>query len=141
MNKDVLVAHASDGMGCAYEKEVTSISVWINEKCRHCVNDESVSALLKEAKKSGKIQIYICGNKKMDGNIDAFGSTPLYTNGQFSVNELIYNGNAVWSRIKSIDMNCKKNQAITTFIHGMQTINRHSHAIQKHGNNHLRDTV
>lgn len=38
-------------------------------------------------------------------------------------------------------MNCKKNQAITTFIHGMQTINRHSHAIQKHGNNHLRDTV
>ncbi len=37
----------------------------------------------------------------MDGNIDAFGSTPLYTNGQFSVNELIYNGNAVWSRIKS----------------------------------------
>ena len=40
-----------------------------------------------------------------------------------------------------IDMNCKKNQAITTFIHGMQTINRHSHAIQKHGNNHLRDTV
>lgn len=44
MNKDVLVAHASDGMGCAYEKEVTSISVWINGKCRHCVNDESVSA-------------------------------------------------------------------------------------------------
>lgn len=80
MNKDVLVAHASDGMGCAYEKEVTSISVWINGKCRHCVNDESVSALLKEAKKSGKIQIYICDNKKMDGNIDAFGSTPLYTN-------------------------------------------------------------
>lgn len=101
MNKDVLVAHASDGMGCAYEKEVTSISVWINGKCRHCVNDESVSTLLKEAKKSGKIQIYICDNKKMDGNIDAFGSTPLYTNGQFSVNELIYNGNAVWSRIKS----------------------------------------
>ena len=101
MNKDVLVAHASDGMGCAYEKEVTSISVWITGRCRHCVNDESVSALLKEAKKSGKIQIYICDDKKMDGNIDAFGSTPLYTNGQFSVNELIYNGNAVWSRIKS----------------------------------------
>lgn len=40
-----------------------------------------------------------------------------------------------------MDMNCKKNQAITTFIHGIQTINRHSHAIQKHGNNHLRDTV
>ena len=39
--------------------------------------------------------------RKWYGNIDAFGSTPLYTNGQFSVNELIYNGNAVWSRIKS----------------------------------------
>ena len=38
-----------------------------------CIRDR-----LKEAKKSGKIQIYICDDKKMDGNIDAFGSTPLY---------------------------------------------------------------
>ena len=101
MKKNILVAHASDGLGNILKKEVSLISVWINGRCGHCVNDESVSALLKEAKKSGKIQIYICDNKKMDGNIDAFGSTPLYTNGQFSVNELIYNGNAVWSRIKS----------------------------------------
>lgn len=101
MDKDVLMAHASDGMGCTYEKEVTSISVWINGKCGHRVDDESVSALLEEAGKSGKMQIYICDNKKMDGNIDAFGSTPLYTNGQLSVNKLIYNGNVVWSRINS----------------------------------------
>lgn len=84
-----------------YEKEVASISVWINGKCEHRVDDESVSALLSEARKSGKMQIYICDNKKMDGDIDAFGSTPLYTNGQLSVNELIYNGNVVWSRSNS----------------------------------------
>lgn len=66
MNKDVLIAYAYDGMRHTYEKEVTSISVWINGKCGHQVNDESVSALLKEAKESGKMQIYICDNK-LDG--------------------------------------------------------------------------
>lgn len=100
MNKDVLIAYAYDGMRHTYEKEVTSISVWINGKCGHQVNDESVSALLKEAKESGKMQIYICDNK-LDGKIDAFGGTPLYTNGQLSVNELIYNGTVVWSRFNS----------------------------------------
>lgn len=100
MNKDILIAYAYDGMRHTYEKEVTSISVWINGKCGHQVNDESVSALLKEAKESGKMQIYICDNK-MDGKIDAFGNTPLYTNGQFSVNELVYNGTVVWSRFNS----------------------------------------
>lgn len=100
MSKDVLIAYAYDGMRHTYEKEVTSISVWINGKCGHQVNDESVSVLLKEANKSGKMQIYICDNKKLDGKIDAFGDTPLYTNGQLSVSELVYNGTLVWSRFK-----------------------------------------
>lgn len=68
-------------------------------RCGHRVNDESVAALLKEAKESGKMQIYICDNK-MEGKIDAFGGTPLYTNGQVSVYELVYNGTLVWSRFK-----------------------------------------
>lgn len=96
MDKNILIACASDGIGFIYEKEVTSISVWIDGKCNHCVNDESVSALLKEAKMSGKMYIYICDNKEIDGNIDAFGSTPLYTNGQLRVKKLIYNGNVVF---------------------------------------------
>lgn len=100
MNKDVLIAHAYDGMGHTYEKEVTSISVWIDGRCGHQINDKSVSALLKEANKSGKMQIYICDNMKLDGKIDAFDDTPLYTNGQFSVNELVYNGTLVWSKFK-----------------------------------------
>ena len=98
MNKDILIAHVSDGMNNIIKKEVLSISVWITNKCNHSVNDESVSALIEEAKKSGKMQIYICDNKKLDGKIDAFDGTPLYTNGQLSVYELIYNGNVVWSR-------------------------------------------
>lgn len=98
MNKDILIAHVSDGMNNIIKKEVLSISVWIANKCNHSVNDESVSALIEEAKKSGKMQIYICDNKKLDGKIDAFDGTPLYTNGQLSVYELIYNGNVVWSR-------------------------------------------
>lgn len=40
------------------------------------------------------------GNSKLDGKIDAFDDTPLYTNGQFSVNELVYNGTLVWSKFK-----------------------------------------
>lgn len=46
------------------------------------------------------MQIYICDSKKLDGKIDAFGDTPLYTNGQLSVNKLVYNGTLVWSRFK-----------------------------------------
>lgn len=98
MNKNILIAHVSNGMRHNFEKEVLSISVWIDNKCDHSINDKSVSALIKQANRSGKMQIYICDNKKLDGNIDAFGGTPLYTNGQLSVNELIYNGTVVWSR-------------------------------------------
>lgn len=98
MNKNILIAHASDGMRHNFKKEVLSISVWIDNKCDHSINDESVSALIKQANKSGKMQIYICDNKRLDGKIDAFGDTPLYTNGQLNVDELIYNGTVVWSR-------------------------------------------
>lgn len=105
MNKDVLIAHASDGMRYTYEKEVTSISVWINGRCGHRVNDESVAALLNEAKETNKMQIYICDNNKLDGKIDAFDGTPLYTNGQLSVNELIYNGIVIWSRFNRTNKN------------------------------------
>lgn len=98
MNKNTLIAHTSDGMRNTFKKEALSISVWIDNKCDHSINDESVSALIKQANKSGKMQIYICDNEKLDGNIDAFCGTPLYTNGQLSVNELIYNGTVVWTR-------------------------------------------
>lgn len=51
MNKDILIAHVSDGMNNIIKKEVLSISVWIANKCNHSVNDESVSALIEEAEK------------------------------------------------------------------------------------------
>lgn len=98
MNENILIAHASDGMRRIFKKEVSLISVWINGRCEHRVDDESVAALLKEAKKTNKMQIYICDNNKLDGNIDAFGCTPLYTNGQVNIDELIYNGTVIWSR-------------------------------------------
>lgn len=101
MNENILIAYASDGMRSIFKKKVSLISVWINGRCKHRVDDESVAALLKEAKETNKMQIYICDNNKLDGNIDAFGGTPLYTNGQLSVNELIYNGTVVWSRFNS----------------------------------------
>lgn len=97
MNKNILIAHASDGMRNIF-KEVLSISVWIDNKCDHSISDESISALIAQANKSGMMQIYICDNKNLDGNVDAFNGTPLYTNGQLSVNELIYNETVVWSR-------------------------------------------
>jgi hypothetical protein len=98
MKKNILVAHASDGLGNILKKEVSLISVWINGRCGHCVNDESIAALLNEAKETNKMQIYICDNNKLDGKIDAFCGTPLYTNGQVSVYELIYNETVIWSR-------------------------------------------
>ena len=101
MNKNILIAHASDGMRNMFKKEVSSISVWINSRCGHPVNNESISALIEEANKSGKMQIYICDNRNLDGKIDSFEGTPLYTNGQVSVNELIYSGTVVWSKFNS----------------------------------------
>ena len=98
MKKNILIAHATDGMKNVFKKEVLSISVWMDNRCNHSINDGSVSSLIKEENDSGKMQIYICDNKNLDGNIDAFGDTPLYTNGQLSINELIYNGTVVWSR-------------------------------------------
>lgn len=99
MKENVLIAFAFDGMRNIYEKEVKRISVWIDNKCDHSINDKSVSALIKQANKSGKMQIYISDYENLDGEIDAFGGTPLYTNGQFSVNRLMYNGTNVWSKL------------------------------------------
>lgn len=102
-----LIAYASDGMGYKYEKEVISIGVLIGNRFNHFVCDGSVLELIKDANNSGKMQIYICDNPNLDGKIDASPCTPLYTNGQISVDELVYNGIIVWS--KADYYNLKKN--------------------------------
>lgn len=97
--KKKLIAYGSDGMGYIYEKEVNRIDVLIGNKFEHFVCEESVLELIKDANHSGKMQIYICDNSKLDGKIDANLSTPLYTNGQKNVDKLEYNGITVWSRV------------------------------------------
>ena len=69
INENILIAYASDGMRSIFKKEVSLISVWINGRCEHRVDDESVAALLKEAKETNKMQIYICDNNKLDGKM------------------------------------------------------------------------
>lgn len=98
METNQLIAYASDGMGYKYEKAVTTIGVLIGNRFNHFVCDESVLELIKDANNSGKMQIYICDNPNLDGKIDANSCTPLCTNGQISVDKLVYNGIIVWSK-------------------------------------------
>lgn len=67
------------------EKEIKSISVWIGNKCTHSVTSDSLSALLRDASESNRMQIYDNPGLDYDGQIDAYKDTPLYTNGQFDV--------------------------------------------------------
>lgn len=92
-----LIAYTRDGMHFHYRKEVKEISVWINNECDHPVCEESIAALLEEAGKSGRMQIYISENDKIDGSIDAFDCTPLYTNGQVSVCILELGSEIIWT--------------------------------------------
>lgn len=48
MKKNILIAHATDGMKNVFKKEVLSISVWMDNRCNHSINDESVSSLIKK---------------------------------------------------------------------------------------------
>ena len=84
-NSNFLIATTTDGMKTIKLIKVNIISTWIDRSCKHNVNEESINALLKDAKTSGKMQIY------PNGTIDAFSDTPLYTNGQLSVMHLELN--------------------------------------------------
>jgi len=54
MKKNILIAHASDGLRNIFKKEVSLISVWINGRCEHRVDDESVAVYLKKPRKPPK---------------------------------------------------------------------------------------
>lgn len=56
MNKNILTALVSNGNKYTFEKEVTSISVWIKGPDPP-INDKSVADLLKQIKKLGKMRI------------------------------------------------------------------------------------
>lgn len=80
--------------------EVRSITTWIDGQCRHIPSERTLNALLKEAKKSGKLSIYTRG--KFEGHIDAFEATTLFTNGQEIVYCLIVNDRIVYDRGRSL---------------------------------------
>lgn len=83
-----------------YEIEVTKISVWIGLKNEHEPdNIEAIKALVNEAMKSRKMQIYSGG--QFHGDIDAYDGTPLYTNGQVNVERLVYDGKVIWKYHKT----------------------------------------
>tara|TARA_R110000772_G_scaffold35637_4_gene85801 strand:+ start:20518 stop:21030 length:513 start_codon:yes stop_codon:yes gene_type:complete len=94
-----LIAVTRNGMAVERRTEINSISVWINKygqrpQCTHKPSKESIGALLADAIKSGRIVAYTSGES--EGNIDAFEGTPLYTNGQENVKQLIFNGKIIW---------------------------------------------
>ena len=94
-----LIAKTFNGMHETKEIPVTSISAWIDRNSDHSVSATSINALLEYAKKSGQMQIYSnCIVESLDGKIDAYDGTPLYTNGQESVRELILDGKTIWKR-------------------------------------------
>ena len=86
------IVKTKDGMNLEQTFEVKSISVWYDKVCNHTVNERSISELLKEVKSSNMMTY---GPK---GSVDAFDSTPLYSNGQKNVVELIVDGVTVWKK-------------------------------------------
>lgn len=70
--------------------DVKIINVWIGRENRHHVCHKSICALLEEAKVSGRITV------DEDGSLDAYDSTPLYTNGQKSVRGLYVEEELIW---------------------------------------------
>lgn len=73
--------------------DVNNVSVWYDRVCSHQVSEESIGHLLNEAARSGRMTY-----DTVTGSIDAFDSTPLYTNGQKSVIELKVNGVQIWNK-------------------------------------------
>ncbi|MBS3778677.1 MAG: hypothetical protein KGY50_05255 [Candidatus Thermoplasmatota archaeon] len=91
-----IIAHTKDGMKYKKQLPVQQIDVWMNGKVNHSINQQSLSALLEQAKHSNQMQIY--ENGPLDGIIDAFDGTPLFTNGQVSVVKLQADGFVVWQK-------------------------------------------
>ncbi len=55
---------------------VKSISIWIERKCTHLVNTETLEALLTKTKETGRLQIYNLPEHQIHGDIDAFKAPP-----------------------------------------------------------------
>lgn len=91
------IALTRPGHGQPQEIEVTEISVWHNRCNRHPVTPESITALLKEAKKTNRMQIQTRQPHK--GCINALDGTPLFTNGEEWVEHLAIDGEVVWMRL------------------------------------------
>ncbi len=90
-----LIVHTTDGMNWKKLVPVETISVWIDHTVNHLPNQSSLNALLKQAKKSGRMHIYYCDGI-LNGTIDAFESTPLYSNGARAVEALELDGRVIW---------------------------------------------
>jgi len=86
----VLLSIIKDGMNNNDEILVTQIRTWINRNIDHGVNEDSIKSLLKDAANSNMMTI------DSGGQIDAFGATPHYSNGQNSVYSLHLNGVEIW---------------------------------------------
>lgn len=84
-----VTATTIDGLNIADNFEVKRVAVWIGREVLHEVSQESIDALLKKAKESGRLTI------SQTGRIDAFEETPNYTGGQRSVNELYIDGQKI----------------------------------------------
>lgn len=81
-----------DGMNNKIKVPVKKVSTWINKESTHNVSQKSLESLLKDFSLSNNISIYYDKENKYYGTIDAFDSTPLYTNGQEKVKEIFING-------------------------------------------------
>ena len=90
-----LIAFTTDGRQSPPEPiGVTEISVWIGRNSRHEVTDFSIKALVELAKITKRMQIYTGDHHK--GSINALNGTPLYCNGETTVQRLELNGNIIW---------------------------------------------
>ena len=86
----VLTARTSQG-----EKAITKLAYWKNRKCSQDITSENINEFLEIAKRTGKI------TWSPREEIDAFTETPLYTNGQLNVTELLEDGLLIWKKYKA----------------------------------------
>lgn len=91
----MLIAFTTDGRQLPPEPiEVTKISVWIGRNSTHEVTEFSINALVETAKITKRMQIYTGDHNT--GCINALNGTPLYCNGETTVQRLELNGQIIW---------------------------------------------
>ena len=91
-----VVAITVDGYQNLREKNVKAIST--GARTFTILSKSIIDILVAEAITSGQMAIYDTDYEKLDGKLDANDATPLFTNGQVLVKQLLVDDVVVWSR-------------------------------------------